>query len=163
MNTDTLIEETGLKFAPAFVRDRQFHAALLAAPLALAVLALLYPQWPWPVHAGAPFILAAVLWQPVIEELLFRGVVQGKLSATRWGGRQVAGLSAANGTATLLFVLAHLLHHPPWQAVAVAVPSLVFGYFRDRHRQIYPSICLHAAYNAFYFLVPSVLAGMQPS
>jgi membrane protease YdiL (CAAX protease family) len=52
---------------------------------------------------------------------------------------------------SLLFVLGHLWQHPAAWAVAIAVPSLVFGWFRDRHDSVYPCIALHMFYNTGYF------------
>lgn len=156
MSAQTLIEDAGLRFDTTFVRDPQFYAALTAAPLVLAALSLLHPVWSsgWAGNAGVyiPAVLAFVLWQPFIEELLFRGVIQGRFAATRWGRRHMAGISSANLATSLLFVLAHLVNQSPWWAAAVLVPSLVFGHFRERHGSILPALVLHAAYNALFLV-----------
>jgi hypothetical protein len=47
----------------------------------------------------------------------------------------------------------HLWSHPAGWAAAVIVPSLVFGYVRDRYQSVYPSIVLHLYYNAGYALL----------
>lgn len=143
----TLAEELGLAFRPAFARDGQLWLAAAAAPLALALLSWLLPDERGRFLITLPLALSLVVWQPFIEELLFRGVLQGQLGRKRWAQRQFAGFSAANYATTLLFMLAHLVHHSPLWAGAVIAPSLVFGYFRDRHRQVYPSMALHAFYN----------------
>jgi membrane protease YdiL (CAAX protease family) len=36
--------------------------------------------------------------------------------------------------------------------VATVVPSLVFGYFRDRYDSVVPGAALHVFYNAGWFL-----------
>ena len=95
-----------------------------------------------------------ILFYPVVEELSFRGVIQGIM--LRWTQRReiVPGISMANGITSLLFVAVHFVHHPPVWATAVLIPSLIFGYFRDRFGSVIPAIVLHAFYNLmFYALV----------
>jgi membrane protease YdiL (CAAX protease family) len=77
--------------------------------------------------------------------------VQGELRHLACGRRTWGGISAANLITSLLFVLGHLWQHPAAWAVAIAVPSLVFGWFRDRHGSVYPCIALHMFYNTGYF------------
>lgn len=155
-----LIQSFGLHFSPSFFRDGQFYLALGAAPLALMALTYLAPGWNAGMRAEPAVILTLVLWQPVVEELLFRGFIQGRLEQRRWACKQFLFLSVANYCTTLAFVAAHLVHHSIAWALAVAVPSLLFGHFRERHGQVSPSIALHAAYNACYlafgFLLPDV-------
>ena len=95
-----------------------------------------------------------VLLQPVLEELLFRGLIQGKLLTWNWGKRQFAGFTLANLATSLLFTALHFASHPPLWAAGVLLPSMLFGYFRDRHDSVYPAIALHVFYNAGYFLLP---------
>jgi membrane protease YdiL (CAAX protease family) len=38
-------------------------------------------------------------------------------------------------------------------SVAVFLPSLIFGYFRDRYDQLHASIVLHVFYNAGYIWI----------
>jgi hypothetical protein len=151
----SLAEELGLAFRPAFARDRQLWLAAAVAPLSLAVVAWLVPNARGSMLISLPLVLSLVVWQPMMEELLFRGVLQGQLDRNRWAQRQYAGFTGANYATTLLFMLAHLVHHPPLWAAATFAPSLIFGYFRDRHRQIYPSMLLHAFYNGCLLAVAS--------
>jgi membrane protease YdiL (CAAX protease family) len=92
-----------------------------------------------------------VLLQPIVEELAFRGVLQGQL--LRWNSARKAGpLTWANLLTTVLFVAMHGLSQPPAWALAVAVPSLVFGHLRERFGSVLPAIMLHAFYNAGFAL-----------
>jgi membrane protease YdiL (CAAX protease family) len=100
--------------------------------------------WTW-------HFFSLTLVQPVIEELVFRGLVQGLLLERAWGRRSRLGISNANLVTTLAFALAHFLHHDPQWPLAVIVPSLIFGFFRDRHESAWPAIALHVLYNACYF------------
>lgn len=151
----SLTEELGLSFRPAFLRDPQFLLALLVAPPLLLLAAPLLPAAGNP-EAGMWHVLSMVLLQPLVEELLFRGVIQGQLERKAWAQLPIAGISTANCITTLLFALAHLIHHAPFWAAGVIVPSLLFGHFRDRHRQVYPAFLLHAFYNGCF-----LLAGMM--
>jgi membrane protease YdiL (CAAX protease family) len=85
---------------------------------------------------------------PVLEELAFRGWLQGWLWQYAYGRRQVGPVSLANLTTSTLFAGFHLLHQPPVWALAVMPPSLVFGFFRDRYQRLMPSIILHIFYNS---------------
>lgn len=97
-------------------------------------------------------LASLVVWQPVVEELLFRGVLQGMLRRTGIGLRSCRGLSVANLVASLAFVLVHLVNQPTAWAVAVLAPSLVFGYFRDRSGSVLPPLALHIVYNGAFFV-----------
>jgi membrane protease YdiL (CAAX protease family) len=121
-------------------------------------LALFIPLQPvsLPPLFSWPFWSLAV-WHPLAEELLFRGFLQGQLLERSWGRRTVAGLSGANGLTTAIFVLGHFWQHPALWALAVTVPSLVFGYVRDRYGSVYPAITLHMIYNAGYFGLTGLL------
>ncbi|MDB5842153.1 MAG: abortive infection protein [Herminiimonas sp.] len=152
-----LAKDLGLGLAPSFAGDRSFYLALGAAPLTLAVLTWGMPEWSNGIRPSMPLLLSMVLWQPIIEELLFRGVIQGQLMQWPGARRGIAGLSLANLITTLLFMLAHLGQHSPLWAAAVLMPSLIFGHFRDRHGGIFPGLILHAFYNGCYLLAGALL------
>lgn len=133
-------------------RDRHFHLALAGAPLLLVCVAFYAPSMLEGKALGMVGIAMLLLWQPLIEEILFRGFIQGALEQTRFGDRQVAGITVANVFTSLLFATAHLVHQSPIWAMLVFFPSLVFGYFRTRHEGIAAPILLHVAYNGFYLL-----------
>ncbi|MBM3222431.1 MAG: JDVT-CTERM system CAAX-type protease [Candidatus Tectomicrobia bacterium] len=144
----------GLEHCPAFWRDRRFHGLLLAGGIFWLGL------WWW--VPGRPITLAQlwssvflvlVVWQPVLEEVLFRGYMQGQCLQQLWGQRRWAGVTVANGCTALCFTAGHFWAHPPLWAAAVLVPALAFGYCRDRYASVYPCIVLHVVYNAGYFCV----------
>ena len=146
----------GLAPCPRLARDLQFALALAAGPVAWGAL-----LWVGLLPRGSrdwPALLMLVALQPLAEELVFRGVLQGWAGASAWGRRRFAGLSAANLAASAAFVAAHLAAQPPAWALAVALPSLVFGHFRDRHDSVWPAVALHAWYNAGFFLLPLALS-----
>ncbi|MEO5573578.1 MAG: JDVT-CTERM system glutamic-type intramembrane protease [Gammaproteobacteria bacterium] len=104
----------------------------------------------WPLRAPLTFLLLALVY-PVLEELVFRGALQGALTRQTWGGRKLGPISLANFFTSLVFAGFHLFYHAPLWAALVFLPSLIFGYFRDRHQSVRPAIVLHVFYNAGYF------------
>lgn len=96
-------------------------------------------------------LLQQILLGPILEEIGFRGALQSSLLDTRWGRWRWAGVSAANGVCSVVFVAAHLWAHSPLWAVAVFVPSLVLGHLRERSSSVLPGIVVHCWYNAGFF------------
>jgi membrane protease YdiL (CAAX protease family) len=142
----------GLAGWPALYRDPLFYVALLAGVGFWVGLWLYVPVQPMaPGQVLTLAFVVLVVGYPGLEEVVFGGCLQGQLSRQAWGQRRWYGITAANGCTSLLFALAHGWSHPPLWAAAVLLPSLVFGYFRDRYTSIYPGMVLHAFYNAGYF------------
>lgn len=156
-----LARELGLHSGWRFAAERPFYVAMGAAPLALLLLNGIMPTWSNGIRPQASVMLSAMLWQPFVEEMLFRGVMQGQLKKHAWARATVRDLTAANIVTSLLFALAHLASHSPAWAAAVLLPSLVFGYFRDRYEQLLPSLLLHAEYNACYLLIGASYTAMH--
>ena len=149
-----LAQESGLtpprQTGPRWPLDSHLLAAGLAAlPVWIALAWLLGPALYRPASLSA--WLAFVLLWPLLEELVFRGLLQGQLlRLTEQGGgpRRIGPVSWANGLTTLAFVAVHLGAQPwPW-ALAVAAPSLVLGHLRERLGSVWPAVLLHAVYNA---------------
>ena len=95
-----------------------------------------------------------VLLYPILEETLFRGMVQPAL-ARRLSG-QFLNLSLANIVASGIFALTHLVNHDPVWAMVTFFPSLVFGFSQDRYKALQAPITLHCYYNAGYFLAAGI-------
>lgn len=135
--------------------DPQFWLAVIAAPL-LWLIGYFWLQpatdWSWPLQHPRDLLYLALLY-PVAEELLFRGLLQGALRRRASFRTKHAGVSRANLLVSLIFTALHFITHPPLAAVAVLVPSLVFGYFRDRHAALQAPIVLHVFYNLGYFWI----------
>lgn len=124
-------------------------ALLAAVPVWIALGGLVGDRLHAPVDATA--WLALVLWQPVVEELAFRGLLQGRLLAFT-AFRRAGPISVANVAATVVFVAWHLAAQPAAWALAVAAPSLVFGHLRDRFGSVLPAMFVHIVYNAGFGL-----------
>lgn len=149
-----LYELLGHKPVNGFYRSSAFLSSLsvgaaffCALPLLVAVQPL-----PWPRILSVGFLMAAV-WQPIVEELLFRGCLQGVLARRAWGRRTVTGISLANLLTSILFIGAHIPTHSLLWALLTLFPSLVFGVLRDRSGSVVPPIAIHVFYNTGYFLI----------
>jgi uncharacterized protein len=144
----------GLQFHRAFHRDSVFLLLLALGPMVWLAMIEHFAFQPLPWHAiwSAAFFSVA-LWQPLFEELLFRGIIQGQLLQTMWGRKTWIGLSMSNLVVSLIFMSAHLISHSISWSLLVFVPSLCFGFVRDRFGSVYSSIALHAFYNTGYFLL----------
>lgn len=154
-----LLRELGLDTLPPFYKDPPFLLAVAAGGLFWFLLALLRPLTPMAPRQlfSMPFLFL-VVWQPLFEEILFRGFLQGTWSESPWGKRLFFGISGANLLVSVLFTLAHFWTHPPLWAASVFFPSLLFGYFRDRSGSLYPSLFLHMFYNGGYFFLTGIPA-----
>jgi uncharacterized protein len=154
-----LCERFGLKAAPAFYRSPIFLSALAMGAVVWFVLPFLVvvQPLPWLQIFSRPFFVA-VLWQPAVEELLFRGCVQGWLFTHGWGRQSFVGISVANLLTSVVFSGAHIATHSlPW-ALSTLFPSLLFGVLRDRFGSVFPPLALHIIYNAGYFLLTGGLS-----
>jgi uncharacterized protein len=134
-------------------RDWQWWLALAGGPLfwgLLYVVGQAAGDTGWPLaHPGTYLRLAVAM--PILEEWVFRGWLQSWMLEQGWGARRRVGVSNANLLTSALFSAAHFFYHAPLWALSVLIPSLVFGYFRERHDSVLPAILLHIAYNAGYF------------
>lgn len=128
--------------------DRQFQLAWLAGPITWLAL------WPWlathfnplwPLQNPLPLILAVLVYPP-LEEILFRGWLQQSLQQRLRHSRNWP-VSPANLITSLFFAAAHLWRHNLLLAAAVLLPSLIFGYFYERHQGLRSPILLHGWYN----------------
>lgn len=124
----------------------------MAALVFWAVFYLCVPAGNLPSNIQPLNILLAVLIYPVLEEAAFRGWLQGRFLAWTSGQKKWQGISLANLLTSLAFMSVHFFYHSWWWALAVIVPSLVFGYFRERYQSILPGTALHIWYNAGYYI-----------
>jgi membrane protease YdiL (CAAX protease family) len=142
----------GERALSALPKDLQFYLALALGLLVVWMLSLLASPAPQPGWEKGWRYLQLLLLYPVLEEVLFRGLLQGALIKRISGG--LGAVSHANLVTSLIFATAHLYSHPLAWAAATFAPSLLFGYFRDRYRHVLPAILLHVFYNSAFFLAP---------
>ena len=138
----------------ACFKDGLFWLAVMAAPLCWAIL---HYAFKLPVNNGLDHLLTAlllvVLVYPVLEEVVFRGALQGFLREKQIMLRSFAGISLANLAVSIVFTSLHFLNHAPLWAALVFGPSLIFGWCRDRFDHLLPPIALHIFYNAGFILL----------
>lgn len=135
--------------------DPHLIAALLAAVPVWAALGLWAGPW-MRAPAGAWGWFSLVLLMPLLEEGVFRGLLQTQLlrvTAVHGQPRRCGPISWANGLTTLAFVALHLPTQPLQWALAVAAPSLVLGHLRERLGSVWPAIGVHLVYNAGFALL----------
>ncbi len=144
----------GLQYNRPFHLDSVFLLLLALGPMTWLFMIGLFTFQPLPRHIiWSPAFLSIALWQPLFEELLFRGIVQGNLLQSMARQKTWFGLSTSNLLTSCLFSLAHLANHSISWSLLVFVPSLCFGFVRDRFESVYPAIALHVFYNTGYFLL----------
>lgn len=88
-----------------------------------------------------------MLAAPILEELVFRGGIQGMALRHRLGRQSALGITVANILAASLFATLHFFSHQSPAALLTFFPGVVFGFFRDRYGSVVPAIALHAYYN----------------
>lgn len=145
---DVGLKRAGVRRSEKIYSDKLF---LLAVLMGAVVLTLVHPQMPLfstSIKLNWVFLFSLIIWQPFIEELLFRGVIQGQLSKYRWGKRAVFHITAANFLTSAAFIVVHLVNSALLWSFAIFIPSLIYGYFRDRFSSVYPSMILHGIYNS---------------
>jgi membrane protease YdiL (CAAX protease family) len=131
------------------LQDSLFWLALAAGPACwLVQYLLLQPglQLDWPLASPLAYLLPVLLY-PVLEEIVFRGLIQ-ELMHDYISTRCFGPLSVANLLTSILFAGLHLLSQPPIWAALVLFPSLVFGFFKERTGALTVPIILHVFYNA---------------
>jgi len=132
-------------------KDPLFLLAMAAGPACWLVLYFFYFQqsdvllnkpllYPW-------WFLKLVVVSPVLEEILFRGLLQ-ELTHDYLSKAALGPLTLANFLTSVLFAGAHFFYHAPQWAALVFFPSLVFGFFKERTAGLTAPIILHAFYNA---------------
>lgn len=161
----TLAQECGLTWPQPALNSwppdvHLLLAVLLAVPVWIALGLLLGSHMHVP--TGWYAWMSFVLIQPLAEELVFRGILQGQVLrlTTRHGKtRRLGPVTLANVLVTLLFVALHLRAQPLAWALAVAVPSLIFGHLRERFASVWPAVLMHAVYNAGFGLTAWLALG----
>ena len=137
--------------------------AFLAAPVAWLVLHLVFGV-PVASRAGAEWFgfteagfrnlfLLAVIVYPILEEIVFRGALQGWLLEKAELRRSFAGISTANVITSLVFAAMHLFNQSLFWAALIVLPSLVFGWAREASSGVVVPILLHMFYNAGFYLL----------
>ena len=114
----------------------------------------LQAQGRWDVILG--LMLSAIVIGPLLEEVLFRGLLQTWLLTVF--GRSGAGRWATLGVAAALFGLTHL-GATSWHALpGLMALGLVLGWLYERTGSLWPGVLAHAGFNVIN--VAMVLSGV---
>lgn len=128
---------------------------LLAAVIAPLLVWQWIPYWDVVIFreglAGAIILCVSVA---VLEEVVFRGGMQGWLLRKATFQTRLIGLSRANWLTSALFAVLHIWQHPLLLVPGYFAVSLVFGYFRDRYKGVAVPVALHVWYNLVLLLIP---------
>ena len=104
--------------------------------------------------ARSSFRTAAILLIfPVLEEIVFRGLIQDYLSNKITDWDSFLGITWANWLTTLLFCATHLVTRSLLVASLVIVPSLLLGALRDRGFSITALAAIHVYWNGGVYLL----------
>ena len=118
----------------------------LIFPVNLPQKALTWQQW----QVFAYIVIA----YPIVEEIIFRGGMQGWLRKYQWAKITILGISIANVLVSIIFSILHIIIRPDdYTTYAIIIPSLIFGLFRDRHKHIISCTVLHIFYNMGSFFI----------
>jgi membrane protease YdiL (CAAX protease family) len=129
-----------------FITDKEFILALILPIILWLGIYIASPK----ITFGKQNLWLFIVIYPIIEELAFRGVIQEYLSKIYQ--KNFYNISFANLFTSILFATLHLINHTAIWAILVFIPSLIFGYFKDKFNSVIPSIFLHIFYNLGYFL-----------
>jgi len=140
--------QTGIVWSRVdILRDWQFQAAMGAAiPIGFLWVWWIEPQ-AGAFDAGLTTLIALVIVFPLLEEFVFRGMIQGALLKKSIGRRYFGPVTMANVVTTSLFAIAHLPRGGLLLAAGVIVPSICLGYFFERHQRLVSPIIMHMAFN----------------
>ena len=137
-----------VKLNRQFYSDPTFHILLFIPAF---IWLFVYKYNPSISQFEKKYLISVILIIPIIEEVIFRGLLQTWI-AKRYN-QAVGQLSLANLITSSIFALLHLFTQPLSMALYTFIPSLIFGYAKDRYKRLMPSIILHSSYNGGYFLI----------
>lgn len=130
---------------------------ILGAIIAPLVFVPWVPAWDVSILGyGLVWATVYVVSVAVVEEVIFRGVIQAWLFGKESFKLKSWGISRANWTTSLIFAVVHLWQHPFWLVPGYFGVSLVFGYFFERQQSIRIPIAMHAYYNLALLLMPGM-------
>jgi len=100
-------------------------------------------------------LVLLILVLPMLEEIFFRGLLQPWL-ATKYPAK-TSNITQANIMTSSVFALVHLFAQPLLLALCTFIPSMIFGFAKERYSRLLPSIILHSSYNGGYLLLGTKL------
>ncbi len=123
-------------------------------PVAILFFILILTDYARVGDIGLKSIILFLIFVPLVEEYLFRGLLQSML-LTRFSG-SIYIVSYANIVTSIIFSLSHLFYNNLLHSFLVFFPSVVFGILYDRSRSIIPSFITHLVYNINIFIIYNI-------
>ena len=127
---------------------------LLAVPVWLAFVLLKHLGWVEPDEFEN--ILAVGLFiglYPLLEELVFRGLLMDLLSKYRWAAFRRLGVTTNNLFVSIIFSLLHLISQDLENCLLVFVPSLWLGIVKESTGSTWTCAVVHMLWNFGLFCV----------
>lgn len=134
------------------LKDDKYWWIALFSVVPFYLLLILYIQKPLTPkfnHLWSTSFFFFSFFYPVVEEIIFRGMFQSY--AAKIVNKHIWILSYANILTSIIFCSLHIIYQPSLWALSVFIPSIIFGYFKDKYNSLIPPIMLHIFYNASYF------------
>ena len=154
---DQISVDSNRKAAKASVVDRYFVLLACFGPLFWLTYYIYLPvtlQLSWPLDDPLRFGLLVAVF-PVLEEIVFRGLIQEWLA--KHLSQRIGILSLANVVTSLAFAGLHLVHQSLMWSGLIFFPSLIFGFSKERYQTLCAPILLHSWYNlGFVWLFSAV-------
>lgn len=136
---------------PNPLKDWQLLLVLIASLLiGVGMWSLMPKGFTADIVASPLLLMNTLLFFPVVEELLFRGVIQPVLLQRRLLAICHYGVSRANIITSILFVGLHFFNNSAGWALAVMLPSLTLGYMRERYQNLIVPVLLHSFFNLIF-------------
>jgi membrane protease YdiL (CAAX protease family) len=125
--------------------------------IAVIFMPLLILSWipPWEqdyLKEDSIKVILLFLLIPVVEEIIFRGILQTWLRTLTWFKLAKFEISLANITTSCLFSVFHIWQHPLFLFPGYLLVSLVLGYYREKYKGMWIPICLHSYFNVVLLL-----------
>lgn len=132
---------------PVFHTDPWFYIAALAGPAIWLLFDLLSLAGTSTAtfEQGVSVILFKLIIYPVLEEIVFRGLIQGWISARV--SHSSHGVSLSNVITSIIFTAVHFFNNPSLLTLLIFFPSIIFGCAKERYNKLTPPIILHSLYN----------------
>ncbi|WP_353505895.1 JDVT-CTERM system glutamic-type intramembrane protease [Vibrio sp. SCSIO 43140] len=112
----------------------------------------LVPKWDITLLAS----INLLIFFPVIEEVLFRGIIQESLLTIEVMKKNRYEVSLANIVTSCIFTGLHILNQAVILAILILLPSLVLGIFKERYSSLFIPIMFHILFNTTFLLSLSI-------
>ena len=132
-----------------------YGVAIVAAPIVSFIFLKLFGTLLSKNQLNSSVIFYSVIMFPIIEELTFRGILLEAFNYIFKNKKLFTQISVANIATSILFAVMHTINYPLYWALLTFIPSLIFGYFKERFDSVIPSIFLHSYYNLIFLVITS--------